>query len=116
MGTRVVLSDGASHNGTFVNGEAISSQELFVGDVVRIGNWVGVFTRGDVRASVCENVTTEEAAPRSLGATWFCVQSTRFCIIMPTPAPVTVMKPPIRGPTAAAMAAAVLWARGSGDT
>lgn len=39
-----------------------------------------------------KKVTVELAAPRSLGATWFCVDSTRFCIIMPTPRPSRAMK------------------------
>ncbi len=39
-----------------------------------------------------KNVTTELAAPRSAGATWFCVARTRFCIIMPMPRPITNMK------------------------
>ncbi len=34
----------------------------------------------------------ELAEPRSLGSTWFCVQSTRFCIIMPMPRPSSAMK------------------------
>lgn len=37
-------------------------------------------------------MTTELAEPRSDGATWFCVASTRFCIIMPMPRPMTAMK------------------------
>lgn len=39
-----------------------------------------------------KNVTVELAEPRSDGATWFCVESTRFCIIMPTPRPSSAMK------------------------
>ncbi len=42
-----------------------------------------------------KKVTVEDAAPRSLGSTWFCVQSTRFCIIMPTPRPISAMKTPM---------------------
>ena len=38
-----------------------------------------------------KNVTVELAAPRSLVATTFWVASTRFCIIMPSPAPSTSM-------------------------
>ena len=39
-----------------------------------------------------KNVTMELAAPRSAGATWFCVERTRFCIVMPTPRPRIAMK------------------------
>ncbi len=39
-----------------------------------------------------KKVTTELAEPRSDAATWFCVASTRFCIIMPMPRPITNMK------------------------
>lgn len=34
----------------------------------------------------------EDAEPRSFWETWFCVQSTRFCIIMPMPRPIRAMK------------------------
>ncbi len=37
-------------------------------------------------------MTVELAEPRSAGLTWFCVHSTRFCIIMPMPRPSMAMK------------------------
>lgn len=39
-----------------------------------------------------KKVTVELAEPMSSGATWFWVQSTRFCIIMPMPRPMSAMK------------------------
>ena len=34
-----------------------------------------------------KNVTPELATPISVGLAVFCTMSTRFCIVMPTPAP-----------------------------
>ena len=45
-GREPVITDLKSRNGTFVNGERVSSSALRYDDVVRIGGWVGVVTRG----------------------------------------------------------------------
>ena len=42
-----------------------------------------------------KNETVELAAPRSVGATEFCTASTRFCIVMPRPRPMTKRKAPM---------------------
>ncbi len=44
-GDLVKVVDAQSRNGTFVNGVAVHEAELCVGDVVRIGDWVGIFDR-----------------------------------------------------------------------
>lgn len=41
----VTLGDAGSRNGTYVNGRMADDSELCIGDVVRIGDWVGIFTR-----------------------------------------------------------------------
>jgi pSer/pThr/pTyr-binding forkhead associated (FHA) protein len=46
-GDHFVISDLDSTNGTRVGGEAVRSHELALGDVIRIGGWVGVFGEGD---------------------------------------------------------------------
>lgn len=53
------LSDAGSRNGTFVNGKPANDTELLVGDVVRIGDWVGIFCRG----SNVETTNLKQAAP-----------------------------------------------------
>ena len=44
------LRDLASTNGTFLNGERVQHAPVAVGDVLRIGNWVGVFLEEDAGA------------------------------------------------------------------
>jgi transcriptional regulator of acetoin/glycerol metabolism len=46
QGPHAVLVDLGSRNGTWVNGRAIKSIVLAADDVVRVGGWVGVVTRG----------------------------------------------------------------------
>jgi hypothetical protein len=41
-----VLRDLASTNGTFLNGERVAHAAVAVGDVLRVGSWVGVFAEG----------------------------------------------------------------------
>jgi pSer/pThr/pTyr-binding forkhead associated (FHA) protein len=48
IGGKVLVNDLGSRNGTFVNGVLAAHTELSVGDVVRIGDWVGLFERGEV--------------------------------------------------------------------
>ncbi len=55
---RVLLSDAGSRNGTFLNGSPASQAELCVGDVIRMGDWVGLFRRG---VSLDEPILQHEA-------------------------------------------------------
>jgi transcriptional regulator with AAA-type ATPase domain len=43
-GTGTMIADLGSHNGVRVNGRAVAEAHLGVGDVVRLGGWVGVVT------------------------------------------------------------------------
>lgn len=50
-GPLYIVADGASRNGTFVNGTAIQQAPLQPGDVVRIGSWLGIVWRAPPGAS-----------------------------------------------------------------
>lgn len=56
---RVVLLDAGSRNGTFVNGRPAGGAELCVGDVLRIGDWVGIFERGSVDPVVIQRISPQ---------------------------------------------------------
>lgn len=77
------MSDAGSRNGTFVNGRAVSSSELCVGDVLRIGDWVGIFTRGHVDATVLEAV-----GPQTVAGVSFRKLLSQAASIAPTKLPV----------------------------
>jgi DNA-binding NtrC family response regulator len=47
LGTLSVLSDAGSRNGTFLNGERTREAPLAPGDVLRVGQWIGVVTALD---------------------------------------------------------------------
>jgi transcriptional regulator of acetoin/glycerol metabolism len=49
-GPLFIVADGASRNGTFVNGAAVQQAPLRLGDVLRIGGWLGIVAKAPAEA------------------------------------------------------------------
>jgi two-component system, NtrC family, nitrogen regulation response regulator NtrX len=85
-GPLYVLTDLGSTNGTWLDGNRIEQTPLRVGQVLRVGEWVGVLVR-----STCDQPAFEELAPGLLGGPELALQLARIERAAPSTLPIVLV-------------------------